>query len=132
MPMGSTRIPGRHGASIFLVRGTISSSERGLFIAVNETDERGSDCDRVHEQYRSTEDQGLADDGCEYSEVHGIADIAIQPADNQPLGRDSGGWGAETLADEPHECVDQHSGADRDHDDASRPYRDRITGAGLP
>jgi hypothetical protein len=84
----------------------------------------------VEQEAELAQQQRLAGDGGESRQVHRIADVAVEPADHQPLGRGDRRRRAQALHDEPHERLgqlerprDQQRAA---HDAHRRPVRQRV------
>ena len=70
-----------------------------------------TNCEGVKEQDYPAQEQSLADDGRDHGQVHGIADVTVESARHQPLGRGDGRRGADALPDELHEGVNQNQGS---------------------
>jgi hypothetical protein len=76
-----------------------------LLVPANERAGGGADDRCVPEQHRLPQRQRLPADGRHDRQVHGVTDVAVEPADDEPLRRRERGRGAEAFPDELHEGV---------------------------
>src|SRR5215204_1797575 len=81
-----SRQPGVHVAPIFLIFAVIFVDECGLLVPADER--RGDDPEGSRPQYKgqTAEQQRLTEHDHDQSQIHGIADITIEPCDHQTLG----------------------------------------------
>src|SRR5215207_4656957 len=86
-PRPQARPPGRYGAPVRGVLVAVARAQRRLFVAPHEHGDDEPERGRVREQERASENERLAHDCCADGEVHRIAHMAIQPADDEPLRR---------------------------------------------
>ena len=82
---------------------------------------------RVGEQDPPAEQQRLADDRGGDGEVHRVPDVAVEPADDEPLGRRDGRRRPDPLGDEARERLQQDDDSGREeeraHDSERQPRR---------
>jgi hypothetical protein len=108
-PWTDARQPPGYGATICLVLLSELAEERGFLVCVGEHCDGHRDNDGVGEQAQLSEKQRLTDDRTHDSEIHRIADMAIEPAHDKMAGRGDGGRRADTVHHEADEGLDEHS-----------------------
>ncbi len=79
------------------------ASQRRLLVPAHEEPHDDAEHIGVAEQDRAAQEHRLTEDCGEHRDVHRVAHVAIEAADNQPLRRDNRCGAATALNDEPHE-----------------------------
>src|SRR5215217_3885806 len=77
--------PGWHRAPVGLVVRAESAAESRFLVPADECCGDQPEGCGVEQQTELAQEQRLADDDRQYRHIHGVADIAIQPADDQAL-----------------------------------------------
>src|SRR5215216_2848440 len=108
LPGAQAGPPGGHRASVGLVVRPEPAGEGGFLVPADECCGDQPEGCSVHQQTELAQEQPLTDDGRQYGHIHGVADIAIQPADDQALRRGDRRWCPEAFYDETYERLNQH------------------------
>ena len=98
--------------------------QHGLFVDDDEQEESGPQDRAVLEHRDAPEQQALARDQRRDCDVHRIADVAIEPGDDEALGRHHGRRCAEALQREASERIEQ-DGQPGDNQGGAEHARDR-------
>src|SRR5215218_4299204 len=99
--------PGRHRAPVGLVVSTEAAGQGGFLVEPHERRYGHPDDTGVQQYSETAQEQRLANDGRQYRYVHGVANVAIHPADDQTLGRSNRRRCPEALYDESYERPNQ-------------------------
>src|SRR5215216_7333656 len=77
--------PGGHRTPVGLVVRAKPAPKGGFLVPAHECSKGQPEGCSVQQQTELAQEQRLTDDGCQYGHIHGVAHIAIQPADDQSL-----------------------------------------------
>ena len=99
--------PRWHRASVGLVVRAESAGESRFLVPADECGGDHPEGRGVRQQNELAEDERLTDYDRQYRHIHGVADIAIQSADDQALGSGDRCRSPEALHDETYERLDQ-------------------------
>ena len=99
-------------------------TERRLLVKAHERGRRGEEHGRVGEQLEPAEEQRLPNDGRRHRQVHWVAHVPVQAADDESLGGRDGRRRPSTLADEPGERLEENGRTHEDQRDAGDAERE--------
>src|SRR5262245_19549960 len=116
LPRPKAGPPAWHRPPVLLVLRAESTAQGRLLVPVDECCDRREEHGRVDEQYEPAQDEGLPDDDAADGQVHRVADVAVEAAHDQAVGRRDRGGRAEPLDREASERLEQPEGADGDQD----------------
>jgi hypothetical protein len=103
LPGAAAWPPGWHGTLVDLVLRAELAAQGRLLVPMDERGHGGARGRGVQQEGGLAKYQRLPDDGGHDRQVHGVADVAVEPADDQVLGRGRRCGGAGALGDEPRE-----------------------------
>src|SRR5829696_1622842 len=120
---GSSWPPSRHCSPIGVVLLAELTVERRLLVPADEDDEGCGDKSRVPDELDLAEKQGLTDDRAHDGEVHRIADVPVEAADDEPLRGRDGRWCSNPFDDEPRERMQEDADRAREDHSSGEPER---------